>query len=92
MRLTLLGTGHAMTTACYNTCFALTVQGRHLLVDGGGGSGLLAQAKAAGIVWRDVDAIFCTHPIICLCPRTKAQCCKYKKRSNEFAESGCWRF
>ena len=42
MRLTLLGTGHAMTTACYNTCFALTVQGRHLLVDGGGGSGLLA--------------------------------------------------
>ena len=49
MRLTLLGTGHAMTTACYNTCFALTVQGRHLLVDGGGGSGLLAQAKAAGI-------------------------------------------
>ena len=61
MRLTLLGTGHAMTTACYNTCFALTVQGRHLLVDGGGGSGLPAQAKAAGIVWRDVDAIFCTH-------------------------------
>lgn len=61
MRLTLLGTGHAMTTACYNTCFVLTEQGRHFLVDGGGGSGILAQARRAGMAWRDVEAIFCTH-------------------------------
>ena len=61
MRMTLLGTGHAMATACYNTCFAMTEAGRHFLVDGGGGSGILAQARRAGLAWRDVDVLFCTH-------------------------------
>ena len=35
MKLTMLGTGNAMVTECYNTCFALTEGGEHFLVDGG---------------------------------------------------------
>jgi len=50
-----------MVTACYNTCFVLTEQGKHFLVDGGGGSGILRQAKMAGLAWRDIDTVFCTH-------------------------------
>ena len=36
MKLTMLGTGHATVTKCYNTCFALTEGGQHFLVDAGG--------------------------------------------------------
>ena len=41
MKLTMLGTGHATVTKCYNTCFALTEGNRHFLVDAGGGNGIL---------------------------------------------------
>ena len=38
-KLTLLGTGHALTLDCYNTCFTLeNSEGEHLLVDTGGGT------------------------------------------------------
>ena len=36
MKLTILGTGNALVTKCYNTCFVLSDNNRHLLVDGGG--------------------------------------------------------
>lgn len=61
MKLTMLGTGNAMVTACYNTCFVLSEGERHLLVDGGGGNGLLQQLKKAGIDWHDLREIFVTH-------------------------------
>ena len=61
MRLTMLGTGHAVVTECYNTCFVLSEEGRHFLVDGGGGIGLLRQLKAAGLTWTDMREIFVTH-------------------------------
>ena len=61
MRLTMLGTGHAVVTECYNTCFVLEDGGQHLLVDGGGGSGLLTQLKHAGFSWKDMRHIFVTH-------------------------------
>lgn len=40
MKLTMLGTGNAVVTECYNTCFVLedeerTQEDRYLLVDGG---------------------------------------------------------
>ncbi len=43
MKLTMLGTGHAVVTDYYNTCFLLTDEDRpagdrHFLVDTGGGS------------------------------------------------------
>ena len=36
MKLTILGTGNAMVTKCYNTCFAIENDGHYFLVDGGG--------------------------------------------------------
>ena len=38
MKLTMLGTGKAVVTECYNTCFVLSDGKKHFLVDGGGGS------------------------------------------------------
>lgn len=61
MQLTLLGTGNATVTECYNTCFVLSEGDRHFLVDGGGGSGLFTQMKHAGIDWKAVRDIFVTH-------------------------------
>lgn len=61
MKLTMLGTGNAMVTECYNTCFILSKDNQYFLVDGGGGNGLLKQLKAAGINWKDVRQIFLTH-------------------------------
>lgn len=61
MDITMLGTGNAMVTECYNTCFVLRDGDRHLLVDGGGGNTLLAQLKHAGFDWMDMREIFVTH-------------------------------
>ncbi len=45
MKLTILGTGNAAVTECYNTCFLLTEGPGHLLVDGGGGNGIFRQCE-----------------------------------------------
>ena len=49
MKLTMLGTGNALVTECYNTCFVLSDEYGHFLVDGGGGNTVLSQLKKAGI-------------------------------------------
>ena len=61
MKLTMLGTGHATVTKCYNTCFALTEGGQHFLVYAGGGNGILGRLKAADISITDIHDIFVTH-------------------------------
>lgn len=61
MDITMLGTGNATVTECYNTCFVLRDGKRHLLVDGGGGNTLLTQLKNAGFDWKDMREIFVTH-------------------------------
>ena len=61
MKLTMLGTGKAVVTECYNTCFGLSDGKKHFLVDGGGGSGILKQLKNAGIDWKEIREIFVTH-------------------------------
>ena len=61
MKLTMLGTGNALVTACYNTCFVLQEDGRYFLVDGGGGNTLLLRLKQADIDWRQIRTIFVTH-------------------------------
>ena len=61
MKLTMLGTGNALVTECYNTCFVVQNGKKHLLVDGGGGNTLLAQLKHAGFNWMDMREIFVTH-------------------------------
>lgn len=67
MRLTMLGTGHALATKCYNACFALQddamgkAPGRTFLVDAGGGNGILTQLERAGIDWHSIHDLFVTH-------------------------------
>lgn len=61
MKLTMLGTGMAMVTECYNTCFALQDRGETFLIDGGGGNTILKQLDNAGIAWKSIHHIFITH-------------------------------
>jgi len=61
MKLIMLGTGNALVTECYNTCFVIEDQGQYMLVDGGGGNGLLRQLKRAGLDWKKMQHIFVTH-------------------------------
>ena len=61
MKLTMLGTGNALATACYNTCFLLEDNRQLFLVDGGGGNGILRQIKTAGYDWMNIRHIFVTH-------------------------------
>lgn len=39
----MLGTGHATATNCYNTCFLINNEDSPLLIDSGGGNGILSQ-------------------------------------------------
>lgn len=60
-KITMLGTGNALVTKCYNTCFVLESGGRRLLVDAGGGNGVLVQLEKAGISVGDIHDLFITH-------------------------------
>ena len=57
----MLGTGNATVTQCYNTCFVLDTATTRLLVDAGGGNGVLTQLKKAGIAIADIHHLFVTH-------------------------------
>ena len=59
--LIVLGTGNAMVTRCFNTCFALRLQRGYFLVDSGGGNGILRALEDAGIFVCDIHDIFITH-------------------------------
>lgn len=62
MKLTMLGTGHALVTEYYNTCFVIEGDdGRKFLVDGGGGNTILRNLDLAGIDPLDIREIFVTH-------------------------------
>lgn len=57
----MLGTGNALVTECYNTCFVIQDKQHVLLVDGGGGSFLLTQLKEIGVDISSIHDIFVTH-------------------------------
>lgn len=57
----MMGTGNALVTECYNTCFVLEDNDKYFMVDGGGGNTILRQLKTAGIDWVDIRDIFVTH-------------------------------
>ena len=59
--ITMLGTGNALATRCYNTCFTLHGEKGVLLVDAGGGNGILTQLEKAGIRREDISDLFVTH-------------------------------
>ncbi len=61
MKLTMLGTGNAMVTKCYNTCFVLREGEECFLVDGGGGNTLLRRLEEAGVEWHRIRTVFVTH-------------------------------
>lgn len=61
MKLTMLGTGNALVTECYNTCFVLSEDNKHFLIDGGGGNTLINNLKKSNIDWKDIKDIFVTH-------------------------------
>lgn len=60
-KIIMLGTGEAVTTHCYNTCYTLHAQKTTLLVDGGGGNGILCQLEKAEIGLDELDAVFVSH-------------------------------
>ncbi len=57
----MLGTGSALVTKCYNTCFVVETPATKLLVDAGGGNGVLAQLEKASIDIADIHHLFVTH-------------------------------
>jgi ribonuclease Z len=61
MQLIMLGTGHAMVTKCYNTCFALKNDNEYLMVDAGGGNGIMAQLEKAEIPYTNIHQMIVTH-------------------------------
>lgn len=61
LELIMLGTGSAMVTKCYNTCFALRNGEEYFLVDGGGGNGILTQLEKAEISYENIKSMFVTH-------------------------------
>lgn len=60
-RVTMLGTGNAMCVNCYNTCFYLKTPRGGILVDGGGGNGILQQLIKAKIPFESIRHMFVTH-------------------------------
>jgi ribonuclease Z len=61
MKVTFLGTGNALVTEYYNTCFVITDKKKRFLVDGGGGNEVLRRLKSAGIDLKEIHDIFVTH-------------------------------
>lgn len=61
MKLTMLGTGNAAVTKCYNTCFVLENNGDYFMVDAGGGNTVLGQLEKVGLSWKQMRHIFVTH-------------------------------
>lgn len=60
-RMTVLGTGNAMVTKCYNTCFTISDGKEHFLVDAGGGNTILKHLKKSNIDVRNIHHIFVSH-------------------------------
>ena len=60
-KITMLGTGNATVTQIYNTCFVLATDTTRLLVDAGGGNGILSQLKKVNFPISEVHHLFVTH-------------------------------
>ena len=60
-QITMLGTGNATVSQIYNTCFVLQTSSTLMLVDAGGGNGILSQLKKVNIQISDIHHLFVTH-------------------------------
>ena len=61
IQLIMLGTGNAMVTKCYNTCFAIKNGTDCFMVDAGGGNGILRQLERADIPYAGIRGLIVTH-------------------------------
>ena len=59
-KITMLGTGNATVSQIYNTCFVVETSTTRLLVDAGGGNGILTQLRKAEIQISDIHHLFVT--------------------------------
>lgn len=57
----MLGTGNATVSQIYNTCFLLQTSSTLMLVDAGGGNGILSQLKKVNVQISDIHHLFVTH-------------------------------
>ena len=60
-KITMLGTGNATVSQIYNTCFVLQTSSTLMLVDAGGGNGVLAQLRKVNVQISDIHHLFVTH-------------------------------
>lgn len=60
-QLTVLGTGYAVATKCYTTCFTISDGQEHFMIDTGGGSGVLTNLEKLDISYNQVHHIFLSH-------------------------------
>ena len=60
-KITMLGTGSAFVTRCFNTCFVLETPTARLLVDAGGGNAILSRLESINLKPADVRHMFLTH-------------------------------
>ena len=60
-RIRILGTGNAQATNCYNTCLTIENEEGILLVDAGGGNGILKILEDQNIPLSSIHDIFVTH-------------------------------
>lgn len=61
-KIIVLGTGTASVVENFNTCFVLEdSKGEYLLVDTGGGNGILRQLKSANVDIKKIHNIFISH-------------------------------
>ena len=60
-QITMLGTGNATVSQIYNTCIVLQTPSTLMLVDAGGGNGILAQLKKINVQISDIHHLFVTH-------------------------------
>ena len=60
-KMYVLGTGFAMATKCFNTCFYLETEKGLFLTDAGGGNGILRQLEETPFKFGDCHHVFVTH-------------------------------
>ena len=60
-QITMLGTGNATVSQIYNTCFVLQTSSTLMLVDAGGGNGILSQLRKVNVLISDIHHLFVTH-------------------------------
>ncbi len=60
-KIYILGTGSAMVTKCYNTCFTLSNDDEHFLIDTGGGNTVLSNLEKLNISINQIHNMFISH-------------------------------